>query len=85
MTALLLATLVDDGVFGWDDRVVDLWSDFAAPTPELTQILRVRDLLGMASGIAESADLSLAAVEFFMSAGTSLGGRRPAARSLPCR
>src|SRR5215211_6690570 len=74
MTALLLATLVDDGVFGWDDRVVDLWSAFAAPTPELTQTLRVRDLLGMASGIAESTDLSLAAVEFFMSAGTASAG-----------
>ena len=28
MTALLLATLVDEGVFGWDDRVVDLWPEF---------------------------------------------------------
>ena len=70
MTVLLLATLVDDGVLSWDDRVVDLWSEFAAPTPELTQTLRVRDLLGMASGIAESTDLSVAAAEFFMSAGT---------------
>src|SRR5215211_5100032 len=70
MTVLLLATLVDDGVFDWDDRVVDLWSVFAAPTPELTRSLRVRDLLGMASGIAESTGLSVAAVEFFMSAGS---------------
>ena len=74
MTALLLATLVDEGVFGWDDRVVDLWPEFEAPTPELTQSLRLRDLLGMASGIAESTDLSLAAVEFFMSAGTVSAG-----------
>src|SRR5215212_4049955 len=81
MTVLLLATLVDDGVFDWDDRVVDLWSVFAAPTPELTQTLRVRDLLSMASGIAESTDLSLAAVEFFMSAGSvSAGG---VLRSIP--
>jgi CubicO group peptidase (beta-lactamase class C family) len=70
MTVLLLATLVDDGVLSWNDRVVDVWSEFTAPTPELTQTLRVRDLLGMASGIAESTDLSVAAVEFFMSAGT---------------
>ena len=70
MTALLLATLVDEGVFSWDDRVVDLWPEFEAPTPELTQSLRLRDLLGMASGIAESTDLSLAAVEFLLSAGT---------------
>ena len=74
MTALLLATLVDEGVFGWDDRVVDLWPEFEAPTPELTQSLRLRDLLGMASGIAESTDLSLAAVEFFMSDGTVSAG-----------
>jgi len=69
MTVLLLAALVDDGVLAWDDRAVDLWPEFTAPTPELTQTLRVRDLLGMASGIAESTDLSLPAVEFFMSAG----------------
>src|SRR5215218_8770042 len=74
MTALLLATLVDEGVFSWDDRAVDLWPAFQAPTPELTQSLRVRDLLGMGSGIAESTDLSLAAVEFFMSGGTVSAG-----------
>jgi CubicO group peptidase (beta-lactamase class C family) len=74
MTVLLLATLVDDGVFDWDDRVVNLWPEFEAPTPELTQSLRLRDLLGMASGIAESTDLSLAAVEFSMSAGSVSAG-----------
>jgi CubicO group peptidase (beta-lactamase class C family) len=74
MTVLLLATLVDEGVFGWDDRVVNLWPEFEAPTPELTKSLRLRDLLGMASGIAESTDLSLAAVEFFMSAGSVSAG-----------
>jgi CubicO group peptidase (beta-lactamase class C family) len=74
MTALLLSILVDEGVFGWDDRIVDLWSAFQAPTPELTRALRVRDVLGMGSGIAESTDLSVAAVEFFMSAGTVSAG-----------
>src|SRR4051794_11079695 len=74
MTALLLATLVDEGVFGWDDRAVDLWPAFQAPTPELTRTLRLRDLLGMGSGIAESSDLTVAAVEFFMSAGTVSAG-----------
>jgi CubicO group peptidase (beta-lactamase class C family) len=69
MTSLLLATLVDEGVLGWDDRVVDLWPAFKAPTPELTEALRVRDLLGMGSGIAESDTISLAVVEFFMMAG----------------
>ena len=74
MTALLLATLVDEGVFGWNDRAVDLWPAFQAPTPELTQTLHLRDLLGMASGIAESTELTVAAVEFFMSAGTVSAG-----------
>ncbi|HEY5222698.1 MAG TPA: serine hydrolase domain-containing protein [Microbacteriaceae bacterium] len=32
----------------------DAWPGFRAPTPELTKTLRVRDLLGMASGIGES-------------------------------
>ena len=70
MTALLLASLVDDGALDWDDRALDLWPEFRAPTPELTQSLRLRDLLGMGSGLAESADISVPAVEFFMSAGT---------------
>jgi CubicO group peptidase (beta-lactamase class C family) len=66
MTALLLATLVDEGVLAWDDRAVDLWSDFRAPTDELTRTLRLRDLLGMASGIAESNTVSVPVVEFLM-------------------
>jgi CubicO group peptidase (beta-lactamase class C family) len=69
MTALLLATFADDGVVGWDDRVVDHWPHFRAPTVELTHTLRLRDLLGMGSGIAESSDLALPVVEFFMMAG----------------
>lgn len=69
VTALLLATLVEDGLLDWDDLVVDLLPAFRAPTSELTASLRLRDLLGMGSGIAESADLSLPVVEFFMMAG----------------
>lgn len=64
MSSLMLATLVEEGLLDWDARAVDLWPDFRAPTPELTQQLRVRDLLGMGSGLAESPT-----VEFFMSAG----------------
>ncbi len=64
MTSFLVATFVDEGVLDWDDRVIDLWPDFRAPTPELTATLRVRDLLGMGTGIAESPT-----VEFFMSGG----------------
>ena len=43
----------DDGTLGWDQKVVDAWSGFRAPTDELTRSLRVRDLLGMGSGIGE--------------------------------
>jgi CubicO group peptidase (beta-lactamase class C family) len=64
MTTLLVATFVDQGVLSWDDRVVDVWPEFRAPTPELTQDLRVRDLLGNGSGLAESPT-----VEFFMMGG----------------
>ena len=53
MTALLTAILVDDGVLGWDQPVHEIFSDFRAPTDELTQALRVRDMLDMASGLGE--------------------------------
>jgi len=59
MTATLLATYVDEGKLGWDQPVVDAWSGFRAPTDELTRALRVRDLVGMASGLAEPPSTSL--------------------------
>jgi beta-lactamase class C len=65
MTSLLAATLVDQGVLDWDAPVIDVWPEFLAPTPALTRSLRLRDLLGMGSGVAESPT-----IEFFMSAGT---------------
>lgn len=58
MSSLLAATYVDDGVIGWDQLAVDAWSGFRAPTPELTRTLRVRDLLGMGTGIGEPPALS---------------------------
>ncbi len=53
MSSLLVATLVDDGALAWDQPVREVWPDFRAPTDELTNTLRVRDLLGMDSGIGE--------------------------------
>jgi beta-lactamase class C len=64
MTAMLGATFVDKGMIAWDQRVIDIWPEFLAPTPSLTEHLRFRDLLGMSSGIGEPAT-----IEFFMSAG----------------
>lgn len=53
MTATLVAGYVDQGVVAWDQPVIDAWSGFRAPTAELTRSLRVRDLLGMGSGIRD--------------------------------
>jgi beta-lactamase class C len=64
MSSLMLATRVEEGLLDWDTPVRDLWPEFRAPNPELTQQLRVRDLLGMGSGLAESPT-----IEFFMSGG----------------
>lgn len=51
MTAALVATYVDQGVLGWEQPVIDAWSSFRGPTDELTRTLRVRDMLGMGTGI----------------------------------
>jgi CubicO group peptidase (beta-lactamase class C family) len=51
MSAALVATYVDQGALAWDQPAVDVWSGFRAPTDELTRTLRVRDLLGMGTGI----------------------------------
>jgi CubicO group peptidase (beta-lactamase class C family) len=53
MTSLLVATFVDDGALSWDQPAREVWPDFRAPTDELTRTLRVRDLLGMATGIGD--------------------------------
>ena len=53
MTATMVAEFVDQGVLSWDQPVIDAWSGFRAPTDVLTRSLRVRDLLGMASGIRD--------------------------------
>ncbi len=58
MSSLLVAGYVDAGLLGWDQPAVEVWPGFRAPTDELTATLRVRDLLGMASGITEPPALS---------------------------
>jgi CubicO group peptidase (beta-lactamase class C family) len=44
MTSLLAATFIDQGVLDWDASVLGVWPEFVAPTPALTQSLRLRDL-----------------------------------------
>ncbi|MFD5633128.1 serine hydrolase domain-containing protein [Streptomyces sp. NPDC127077] len=58
MTSLLAATYVDRRQLAWDQRAVDAWPGFRAPTDRLTRSLRVRDLFGMATGIDEPPALS---------------------------
>jgi beta-lactamase class C len=58
MSSLLVSTYVDDGTLEWDQPAIDAWSGFRAPTPELTRTLRVRDLMGMGTGLAEAPALS---------------------------
>ena len=65
MTSFLLARYVDEGLVRWSTRVADLWPGFRAPNRRLTSSLRLADLLGMGTGIAESAT-----IEFFLSGGT---------------
>lgn len=51
MTAAVLATLVDEGRLGWDDRVVDHLPGFALADSAATDRLTVRDLLAHRSGL----------------------------------
>jgi CubicO group peptidase (beta-lactamase class C family) len=55
MTSLLVATFVDEGLLDWDWPVVKVWPAFRAPSAALTDSLRVRDLMGMDTGLGEGA------------------------------
>lgn len=52
-TAFGLATLVDEGVLDWDDRVIDHLPGFAVADPFVTREIRVRDLLTHRVGFAD--------------------------------
>jgi CubicO group peptidase (beta-lactamase class C family) len=54
MTSLFAATFVDQGLLDWDASVLGVWPEFVASTSALTRSLRLRDLLGIGSGVAES-------------------------------
>ncbi len=51
MNSLLIATLVDDHRLNWDDRVLELWPAFALSDADVAARLRLRNLLGMDSGL----------------------------------
>jgi CubicO group peptidase (beta-lactamase class C family) len=50
-TTAALATLVDEGKIGWDDRVIDHMADFRMWDPWVTREMTVRDLLVHRSGL----------------------------------
>ncbi len=50
-TAAALATLVDAGKIGWDDKVIDHLPDFQMHDPWVTREITVRDLLVHRSGL----------------------------------
>ncbi|MCA9903933.1 MAG: beta-lactamase family protein [Anaerolineae bacterium] len=51
MTSLLAAMLVDEGVWDWNDLVVDVYPDFALADMDVASELRVRDLFNMSTGV----------------------------------
>ncbi len=56
MTALLIATLVDDGLLAWDTPVIAIYPDFALSDPAATNKVTLRHLLSMSSGIPADAE-----------------------------
>ena len=56
MTALLVATLVDEGALGWETPVVEIDPDFALADDEATATVTFRHLLSMTSGIPDDAE-----------------------------
>lgn len=51
MTAMLVASLVDDGIIGWDTAVVDVLPSFAVADEELTPQITFRNLLCACTGV----------------------------------
>jgi CubicO group peptidase (beta-lactamase class C family) len=56
MTAMVIATLVDDGVLTWDTPIVRFAPQFALSDREATQQVTMRHLLSMSSGIPDDAE-----------------------------
>ncbi|NJL00651.1 MAG: beta-lactamase family protein [Spirulinaceae cyanobacterium SM2_1_0] len=56
LTALLVATLVDEGVVDWDTPVITIDPDFELTDPDSTATVTLRHLLSMSSGIPDEAE-----------------------------
>ncbi|MCP5097846.1 MAG: beta-lactamase family protein [Chloroflexi bacterium] len=56
MTAMMIATLVDDGLLEWDQPIVSFAPAFALSDTAATQNVTMRHLLNMSSGIPDKAE-----------------------------
>ena len=56
MTAMMIATLVDDGILEWDQPVASFAPQFALSDSAATQAVTIRHLLSMSSGIPDEAE-----------------------------
>ncbi len=56
MTAMMIATLVDDGLFDWDTPVVEIYPDFELSDAEAIETVTMRHFLSMQSGIPDDAE-----------------------------
>ncbi|MBK8149520.1 MAG: beta-lactamase family protein [Acidobacteria bacterium] len=54
MTAVALATLVDEGKLSWDDKVIKYLPAFRIADPYVTNELRIRDLLTHNTGVGNA-------------------------------
>jgi len=53
MTAVMIASLVDEGVIAWDTPLTDVLPSFSLSDPEVTQKMTFRDTLCMCSSVPE--------------------------------
>ncbi|MDM8519933.1 serine hydrolase domain-containing protein [Anaerolineales bacterium HSG6] len=56
ITAMLWATIIDEGRFSWDMPVTDIYPDFRLSDPQATSQLRLHHLLNMTSGIPDDTE-----------------------------
>jgi len=53
MTAVMVASLVDEGTINWDTPVTEVWPAFAVSDPEITEKVTFEHTLCMCSGVPE--------------------------------
>ena len=51
MTTMLMAQLVDQGVYRWDTRAIDIFPDFRVADPDITPVLTMRNLVCACTGV----------------------------------